>query len=53
VIIGLYVVLWGKSEEMKERLRPVPEADEKISGKAGLEQSLLIDDPDYEGDNHL
>lgn len=50
VIIGLYVVLWGKSEELRENLVLTSEkcptiiAQEKIGGKIDLEQPLLTAD---------
>ncbi|KNA17615.1 hypothetical protein SOVF_077790 [Spinacia oleracea] len=50
VIIGLYVVLWGKSEEVKEKLHltsgacPVKIDQEKKSEKIDLEQPLLTND---------
>lgn len=56
VIIGLYVVLWGKSEEMKEKLEPVlvvstdEITDEKMSSEVDLEQSLLMD---HSNNEHL
>ncbi|XP_048490691.1 WAT1-related protein At4g30420 isoform X1 [Beta vulgaris subsp. vulgaris] len=49
VIIGLYVVLWGKSKELKSKLDPISGigpikiAQEKCD-KIDLEQPLLIDD---------
>ncbi|KAL2939869.1 hypothetical protein RDABS01_007298 [Bienertia sinuspersici] len=48
VIIGLYVVIWGKSEELKQMLdstsvtSTVKTAQEKISDRIDLEQPLLI-----------
>ena len=56
VIIRLYVVLWGKSEEMKEKLEPVlvvstdEITDEKMSSEVDLEQSLLMD---HSNNEHL
>ncbi|KAJ8441907.1 hypothetical protein Cgig2_014376 [Carnegiea gigantea] len=56
VIIGLYVVLWGKSQEMKEKLEPVlvvstdEITDEKMSSEVDLEQSLLMD---HSNNEHL
>ncbi|KAL2936197.1 hypothetical protein RDABS01_019597 [Bienertia sinuspersici] len=50
VIIGLYVVIWGKSEELKQKLdstlvtSPVNVAEEKIGDKLDLEQPLLTND---------
>jgi len=54
VIIGLYVVLWGKSEEMREKVDPVlgvstdEITEEKLNSKVDLEQPLLMEDSNNE-----
>ena len=57
VIIGLYVVLWGKSQELKSKLDPISATypvkmpHEEINDQIDLEQPLLTNNSNNASNN--